>query len=58
MGQKSNSQCFFVTYNNMKDFLFVILLLGIFYWYFNIRGKTKCVMIIKECDGIDYVEEN
>ncbi len=42
----------------MKDFLFVILLLGIFYWYFNIRGKTKCVMIIKECDGVDYVEEN
>lgn len=42
----------------MKDFLILLLILAILYWYFNIRGKSKCLIIVPECDGIDCVKEN
>jgi hypothetical protein len=41
----------------MKDFLIQIVLLVILYWYFNIRGKTKCVTIVPEFNNVDYIEQ-
>jgi hypothetical protein len=31
---------------------------GLAYWYFNIRGKTKCVVITKNCSGAECVLKN
>ncbi len=42
----------------MKDILIILVLLAVIYWYFNIRGKSKCITIIPEYSGIDYVESN
>jgi hypothetical protein len=36
----------------MKEILLTILFLGILYWYFNIRGLRKCVIILEECNDI------
>jgi hypothetical protein len=36
----------------MKEILFTLILLIILYWYFNIRGKNKCVIVLEECDDI------
>ncbi len=42
----------------MKDFLIVILILLVFHWYFNIRGKTKCITVVPECNDIDCIKSN
>jgi len=42
----------------MKDFLMIFVLLVVIYWYFNIRGKSKCITIVPEYTDIDYVESN
>ncbi len=42
----------------MKDILIILVLLAVIYWYFNIRGKSKCITIVPEYTEIDYVESN
>ncbi len=42
----------------MKDILIILVLLAVIYWYFNIRGKSKCITIVPEYNNIDYVESN
>ena len=42
----------------MKDYLIILIILCMLYWYFNIRGKTKCITIVPECNSIDCIKEN
>jgi len=42
----------------MKDFLVIIFLLIAIYWYFNVRGKSRCVTIVPECTDVDCVKSN
>lgn len=42
----------------MKDILIILVLLAVIYWYFNIRGKSKCITVVPEYSDIDYVESN
>jgi len=42
----------------MKDFLVIIVILYILHWYFNIRGKTRCITIVPECNDIDCIKSN
>ena len=41
-----------------KYFLAILVLLVILYWYFNIRGKTRCITILQECTDIDCIKSN
>ncbi len=42
----------------MKDILIIFVLLVLIYWYFNVRGKSKCITVVSEYSDIDYVESN
>ena len=42
----------------MKDILVIIVLLFVIHWYFNIRGKSRCITIVPECTNIDCVKSN
>jgi len=41
----------------MKEMIMVIILLGVLHWYFNIRGKTRCIPITPECDGVNCIKQ-
>jgi hypothetical protein len=32
--------------------IFIIVILVILYWYFNVRGLSKCIIINPHCDDI------
>ena len=42
----------------MKEFIVILIILFIIHWYFNIRGKYRCITIIPECDGVDCIKSN
>lgn len=42
----------------MKDILVIIILLLGIYWYFNIRGKSRCITIVPECSDIQCIKSN
>ena len=32
-----------------------VAITGLAYWYFNIRGQTKCIIMTKKCDEANCV---
>lgn len=42
----------------MKNFLVILVILCVLYWYFNIRGKTRCITVVPECNDIECVRPN
>lgn len=42
----------------MKDFIVILVILSVIHWYFNIRGKTRCITVVPECNGIDCIKAN
>lgn len=42
----------------MKKILVILVILCVLHWYFNIRGKTRCITIVPECSDIDCIKSN
>jgi len=42
----------------MQNLIVILILLAVLYWYFNVRGKTRCIPIISEKENINYIKEN
>jgi hypothetical protein len=44
-------------YMDIKDSLLVGTIILIVYWYFNIRGVTKCIIYNRNCKNIRCIKE-
>ena len=40
-----------------QDLILATIIIGICFWYFNIRGLTKCITYNPNCDGVKCIKE-
>jgi hypothetical protein len=40
-----------------QDLILGIILVGFLFWYFNIRGLTKCITYNLKCDGVKCIKQ-
>lgn len=41
-----------------QDLILAIILIGVLFWYFNIRGLTKCITYNAKCKGVKCIKQN
>lgn len=41
----------------IQDIILAIVIIGVLYWYFNVRGMTKCITFNANCDGVKCVKQ-
>lgn len=41
-----------------QDLILAIIIIGALFWYFNIRGITKCITYNPTCSGVKCVKQN
>lgn len=39
------------------DLILALLVISALFWYFNIRGSTKCITYNPECSGVNCVKQ-
>lgn len=40
-----------------KDLLLVSAIIGTMFWYFNMRGDSKCIVYNQKCEGATCVKQ-
>jgi hypothetical protein len=41
-----------------QDLILAIIIIGVLFWYFNIRCTTKCIIYNPKCLDIKYIKQN
>jgi hypothetical protein len=57
---RTNS-CILREYNikmDTQDLILAIIIIGVLFWYFNIRCTTKCIIYNPKCLDIKYIKQN
>ena len=39
------------------DIILTFIIVYIFYWYFNIKSKTKCITFLPKCDDYKCIKQ-